>query len=144
MQSLRQARRYGLQFGLSHRYAARSADLAMNLTNIALLILTPILVWRVYSRLKTMMARQRSLEVRHWSGLVVLLSILVLVGADLAAKPATLAWLLLGSAAGVAYGIWGLRLTKYEVTPQGYYFKPPDNPDGLTEFLKAQAGSRGS
>ena len=37
---------------------------------------------------------------------------------------AGVAWLLLGSAAGIAYGIWGLRLTRFEDTDEGCYFTP--------------------
>jgi hypothetical protein len=29
-----------------------------------------------------------------------------------------------GTAAGIAYGVWGLRLTRFEDTGQGYYFTP--------------------
>jgi hypothetical protein len=96
----------------------------MNLMTVALLLLTPLLVWRIYVRLKAMMARQRSIESRHWAGMIVATSIVVVLGADLVPSPEAFAWFALGTCGGIAYGIWGLRLTRYEETDKGYYFKP--------------------
>lgn len=96
----------------------------MNLTTLALLVLTPLLVWRVYSRLKAMMVRQRSIVSRHWTGLGVFTAMVLVPASELARLPESLAWLLVGAAAGIAYGIWGLRLTRFEDTNEGYYFTP--------------------
>lgn len=96
----------------------------MNLTTLALLVLTPFLVWRVYSRLKTMMARQRSIMSRHWTGLGVFLAMVLVSGSEQVSHPPMLGWLVLGTAAGIAYGIWGLRLTRFEQTDEGCYFTP--------------------
>ena len=96
----------------------------MNLTTLALLVLTPLLVWRVYSRLKTMMARQRSIMARHWTGLGVFLGMVLVPASELLARPPMLGWLALGAAFGVAYGVWGLRLTRFEATNEGCYFTP--------------------
>jgi hypothetical protein len=96
----------------------------MNLTTLALLVLTPLLVWRVYSRLKGMMQRQRSIVSRHWTGLGVFMAMVLVPGSELMARPMSLAWLAVGTAAGIAYGVWGLRLTRFEDTDQGYYFTP--------------------
>jgi hypothetical protein len=97
---------------------------SMNLATLALLVLTPFLVWRVYSRLKTMMARQRSIVSRHWTGLGVFSAMVLVPASELVKQPASLAWLLVGTAAGIGYGIWGLRLTRFEDTDEGYYFTP--------------------
>lgn len=96
----------------------------MNLTTLALLVLTPFLVWRVYSRLKTMMARQRSIVSRHWTGLGVFLAMVLVPASELVTRPAMLGWLAVGTAAGIGYGVWGLRLTRFEDTDEGYYFTP--------------------
>jgi hypothetical protein len=96
----------------------------MNITTIALLVLTPILVWRIYSRLKTMMARQRSILSRHWTGLGVFAAMVLVPGSELVSNPAALGWLAVGTAAGIAYGVWGLRLTRFEETREGYFFTP--------------------
>ncbi|MET0857290.1 MAG: hypothetical protein ABWY27_11115 [Telluria sp.] len=96
----------------------------MNLATLALLVLTPFLVWRVYTRLKTMMARQRSIVSRHWTGVGVFTAMVLVPLSELVTSPAMLGWLVLGAAAGIGYGIWGLRLTRFEDTDQGYYFTP--------------------
>jgi hypothetical protein len=96
----------------------------MNLTTLALLVLTPFLVWRVYSRLRTMMARQRSIVSRHWTGLGVFLAMVLVPASELVTRPAMLGWLAIGTAAGIGYAVWGLRLTRFEDTGEGYYFTP--------------------
>ena len=96
----------------------------MNLATLALLALTPLLVWRVYSRLKGMMTRQRSIVSRHLTGLGVFAAMVLVPASELVSQPMSLAWLGTGTAAGIAYGIWGLRLTRFEDTEQGYYFTP--------------------
>jgi hypothetical protein len=97
----------------------------MNLATIALLVLTPFLVWRVYSRLKTAMARQRSIVSRHWTGILVFLAMVLVPASELVNRPAMLGWLALGAAAGIGYAVWGLRKTRFEDTGEGYYFTPP-------------------
>jgi len=42
----------------------------MELTTLALLVLIPLLVWRIYMRLKPLFARQESLMWKHWTGAV--------------------------------------------------------------------------
>jgi hypothetical protein len=96
----------------------------MNLTTLALLVLTPFLVWRVYSRLRSKMMRQRSIVARHWTGLGVFLAMVLVPASDLASRPMGMAWLVAGTAGGIAYGVWGLRLTRFEDTDEGYYFTP--------------------
>lgn len=97
---------------------------SMNLTTLALLVLTPFLVWRIYSRLRTQMSRQRSIVSRHWTGLGVFLAMVLVPASELVTRPTMLAWLALGFAAGIGYGVWGLRLTRFEDTDEGCYFTP--------------------
>lgn len=91
----------------------------MNLSTLALLALIPLLVWRIYARLKGAMARQRSHLARHWCGMAAFSALIVVAGSELLANPAGMAWLAIGSAAGVAYGLWGLRLTRFDDTGPG-------------------------
>ena len=98
--------------------------MTMSLTTLALLALTPILVWRIYARLAVLMRRQRSILTRHYSALIVLVAMVLVPGSELIGDPAALAWLALGTAAGIGYGIWGLRLTRFENTAEGYFFRP--------------------
>lgn len=97
----------------------------MSITTLALILLIPILVWRVYQRLKAQMARQRSIMSRHYTGLLVFGAMLLVPAAGMGERPLSLAALALGAAVGIALGIYGLRRTRFEETDQGYYFTPP-------------------
>lgn len=96
----------------------------MDLTTLALLALTPLLVWRVYLRLKTRMERQRSIISRHYTGLLLFFAMVAVPASELIGNTVPLAALLGGTLAGVALGIYGLRVTRFEDTEQGYYFTP--------------------
>jgi hypothetical protein len=97
----------------------------MNISTLTLLVLTPFLVWRIYSRLRTAMARQRSILSRHWTGLGVFAAMVLVPASELFGRLPMLGWLALGSAAGIAYGVWAFRHTRLEQTEEGYYFTPP-------------------
>lgn len=97
----------------------------MTITTLALLLLTPILVWRIYTRLKTQMARQRSLMTRHYTGVLVFVGMLLVSLAEVLARPAALGSLAAGAALGVFWGVFALRRTVYEETGLGYFFTPP-------------------
>jgi hypothetical protein len=96
----------------------------MEITTIALLALTPVLVWRIYSRLKATMVRQRSILQRHYTGAGVFSVIPLVAAAQVAPELGMLGWLAVGVAGGIAYGIWGLKLTRFETTQEGYFFTP--------------------
>lgn len=101
-----------------------STGKTMDITTIALLALTPILVWRIYTRLKGMMVRQRSIMQRHYTGAGAFTLIPLVAAAQVAPELPLLAWLAVGVAVGIAYGVWGLKLTRFEVVPEGYFFTP--------------------
>lgn len=97
----------------------------MNITTLTLLVLTPFLVWRIYSRLRTAMARQRSIVSRHWTGLLVFAAMVLVPASELLRRLDMLGWLALGTAAGLGYGVWAFQHTRLEATAEGYYFTPP-------------------
>lgn len=97
----------------------------MSITTLALIVLLPVLVWRVYQRLKAQMTRQRSIMSRHYTGLLVFGAMLLVPAAGMGDRPLSLAALALGAVAGIALGIYGLRRTRFEDTAEGYYFTPP-------------------
>lgn len=97
----------------------------MSITTLALILLLPILVWRIYQRLKAQMTRQRSIMSRHYTGLLVFGAMLLVPAAGMGGRPLSLAALALGAVAGIALGIYGLRRTRFEDTAEGYYFTPP-------------------
>jgi hypothetical protein len=96
----------------------------MNLFTLALLVLTPLLVWRIYSRLKAMVVRQQSIMARHWTGLGAFSFFLFVIGSEVIKSPDQAMWLAVGSAGGIGYGIWGLRLTRLQDTDEGMFFTP--------------------
>ena len=97
----------------------------MNITTLALLALTPILVWRIYSRLKTQMARQRSIMSRHYTGALVFGAMILVPLSEVLAQPMELGALAAGTALGVFWGVFALRRTVYEALDAGYFFTPP-------------------
>ena len=96
----------------------------LSVTTLALLVLTPFLVWRVYARLKTQMQRQRSILTRHYTGILVFIAMLVVPASSLLGNTMSLGALAVGMAGGIGYGIWGLKLTRYDETDEGYFFTP--------------------
>lgn len=97
----------------------------MSLTTLALIALVPLLVWRIYSRIKNQMARQRSIVSRHYTGVIVFAAMVLVPGTELGDRPFQLAALAAGAIAGIALGSYGLRRTRFEDTPEGYFFTPP-------------------
>ena len=113
-----------LRADLAYNLAFAPPRRPMNMYTLALLVLTPLLVWRVHGRLKAMVVRQRSIVSRHWTGLAVFTALLLVVASELQSRSASMAWLAVGAAGGIGYGIWGFRLTRLEDTEQGLYFTP--------------------
>jgi hypothetical protein len=80
--------------------------------------------WRLYSRVKRMVGRQRLSKVRPWVTLCLfpLLVALLLLGS--LSHPYVALALFAGVVAGAALGMYGLRLTKFEQTPLGLFYTP--------------------
>jgi len=96
----------------------------MSITTLALIILLPVLVWRIYTRLKSQMTRQRSIMSRHYTGLLVFGAMVLVPVASLGGQPTALLALLGGAVMGGFLGIYGLRRTRFEDSAEGYYFTP--------------------
>ena len=100
----------------------------MDLSHPATLLLpaaiAALVAWRLYSRVRRMVGRQRLSKVRPWVTLCVfpLLIALLLVGSF--SHPYVALALIGGVMVGVALGIYGLRLTKFEQTPEGLFYTP--------------------
>jgi hypothetical protein len=97
----------------------------MSLTTLALIALFPLLVWRIYQRLKKQLGRQRSILSRHYTGLLVFVGALLIPLPDLGNQPFSLAALAAGAIAGILLGMYGLCKTRFEDTPEGYFVTPP-------------------
>jgi cytochrome b561 len=107
----------------------------MSLTTLALIFLVPFLVWRIYQRLKRQMVRQRSIMSRHYTGLLVFGAMLVVPVTELGDRPLSLAALALGAIAGIGLASYGLRRTRFEDTPEGYFFTVPQRMGVLVAML---------
>jgi len=84
----------------------------------------PLILWRVYARVRRNIGRQRSRAWRHWFG-VTLFPLLVLLFALVALRsPLAEGALWGGVAVGVALAIAGLRLTRFERTADGFFYTP--------------------
>lgn len=96
----------------------------METTTLALLVLIPLLVWRIYARLRQLTGRRRSRLWRHWGA--ALLGPALLGALALAAMPDRLALSCLGAGAlaGAWCGWWEMRLTRFENNRQGLFHTP--------------------
>jgi hypothetical protein len=83
-----------------------------------------LIAWRLYARVRRSIGRQRLSRVRPWITLVVFPTLVVLFA--VAARTATVAETCLagGLALGVGLGVLGMRLTRFEVTPEGLFYTP--------------------
>jgi len=72
----------------------------MTQSNIIMLAMTPLIMWRVYKRVQRLTVRQQSRMWRHWFGVIFLPLALLTMSVFQAAHPAALASLLGGVAGG--------------------------------------------
>jgi hypothetical protein len=96
----------------------------MQISNLAVAALVVLIAWRLYSRFRRMVGRQRYRRWRTALTLTLFPVVVLLVGLGASAHPAALEGLAGGVALGVALGVLGLKLTRYEVTPLGRYYTP--------------------
>lgn len=91
---------------------------------LTLIVLSPLLVWRVYARFKRMVGRQRLSKVRPWITLTIFPALTVLLLFVVRANPERLWAIAGGLMGGAALGVYGLRKTKFEPTKQGLFYTP--------------------
>jgi uncharacterized membrane protein YiaA len=97
----------------------------LTVTTVVLLILIPLLVWRIYMRLKMLFARQESVMWRHWSSAVFFPIVLASAASSMLANPPALSMLGGAVVIGGWLGVYGLKKTRYEITERGYFFTAP-------------------
>jgi hypothetical protein len=91
-----------------------------------LLLLVPLIAWRVWVRIRRGMSRQPLRVARQWIALVLLpipIGLLLVAGAS---RPIALVGLCVGLAAGIVLAMWGLRLTRFERDEFGKFWYTPD------------------
>lgn len=93
-------------------------------TTIALAVAIPLILWRLYSRIRRLVGRQKSKLWRHWVTVIFFPSIVVLLGIVALHNTITLASLVAGVATGIGLAVWGLKRTRFESTPEGFFYTP--------------------
>jgi len=93
-------------------------------STVTLLVLLPLIAWRVYARFRRMVGRQRLSKVRPWITLAIFPALLVLLAVAALTHPERLLWLAGGVGLGAALGVFGLSKTRFEPTPQGLFYTP--------------------
>ena len=88
------------------------------------LLIGALVIWRFYSRVRRMVVRQKLSKVRPWITICVLPVVVALFVKSALAQPLSMAALLGGVVVGIGLGIYGLRLTRFENTPDGMYYTP--------------------
>jgi len=91
---------------------------------LTVILVVALVAWRVYSRVRRVIGRQRLSAVRPWITVVVFPLIAVLVLLTSLVHPMTGLALLAGAVVGTGLGIYGTRLTRFEVTPAGLFYTP--------------------
>jgi hypothetical protein len=90
-------------------------------STVTLLVLLPLIAWRVYARFRRMVGRQRLSKIRPWVTLAVFPALLLLLCFATHAHLVRLWWLAGGLGLGALLGIFGLRKTRFEPTPKGLF-----------------------
>jgi hypothetical protein len=93
-------------------------------STLAVFALIPLLAWRVYMRFRRMVGRQRLSPARPWITLGIFSAVIVALAFATHGHPERLVWLAAGAPAGACLGLYGLRITRFEPTPQGLFFTP--------------------
>lgn len=91
---------------------------------VILVLLAALIGWRLYRRFRRLVGRQRLSRVRPWIQVTLLPLLIGMLGWLSALNPARLTWLAAGVAAGAALAIYGLKLTRFEATPEGFFYTP--------------------
>jgi hypothetical protein len=96
----------------------------MNQPSPVLYLVIPLILWRIYARVRRNIGRQKSRAWRHWFSVAFFPLLVVLIAATSAANALAEGALLGGAAGGVALAFYGVKLTRFEVNPNGYYYTP--------------------
>ena len=91
---------------------------------LTVVLVVALVAWRFYARMRRMIGRQRLSTGRPWFTIVMLPGVLVLLLATGALHPMTGAAVAGGLVAGIALGLLGTRLTRFEATPTGLFYTP--------------------
>ncbi|AIY43961.1 hypothetical protein LT85_4803 [Collimonas arenae] len=83
-----------------------------------------LIVWRMYSRVRRMVTRQRMSNRRTWIRIAFFSILIAALLFASAIHPMHAAALVGGVAVGAVLGWYGIRLTRFEQTPEGLFYTP--------------------
>jgi hypothetical protein len=91
-----------------------------------LLLFSPLIIWRIYSRLRRAVGRQKLTRIRPWLTVSIIPLSLGTIGAFaiMFGDPWASISLVAGIFSGLGLAFYGLHMTKFEKTENGYYFTP--------------------
>ena len=96
----------------------------MTSSTAVLVVLVPLVGWRMYSRVRRLVGRQRSRAWRHWTAAILFPLLVALFALASISNPLALGALAGACAIGIALGLLGLRLTRFERTAEGWFYTP--------------------
>lgn len=96
----------------------------MQTQSLVVLALIPLILWRMYSRVRRLVGRQRSIAWRHWTTALLFPLLLLALLASAIGRPLTEAALGGGVAVGAVLAVYGLRLTRFESSAEGLFYTP--------------------
>jgi len=87
-------------------------------------VAVPIIVWRMYSRIRRNIGRQTLGKWRPWVTLTLFPLLVILISLGAATQPMRLLAMAGGIVAGAVLGVFGTKHTKFENTPEGIFYTP--------------------
>ncbi len=96
----------------------------MDLRQVTPYLIAALVVWSIYRRMRRSFGRQRVRDGFLWLRIGILTLLAALIGTQVARDVDLLGILLAGIAGGVVLGYFGLKHTKFEVTPEGRFYTP--------------------
>jgi hypothetical protein len=96
----------------------------MTNTNIVMIALAPLLMYRIYKRVHRLTVRQKSRMWRHWCAVTLFPLLLLVLGVMLSFNAMALAGLAGGAAIGALLGVVGLRRTGFERIGSDFFYTP--------------------
>ncbi|HEV8544593.1 MAG TPA: hypothetical protein VGR78_19560 [Verrucomicrobiae bacterium] len=109
----------------------------MNPSVIFPIVLTALIAWRIYRRVRRSIGRQR-LQIRRVIISIIMFSVFTVLMAFFSSRyPAVLAGFGGGVAAGTVLGMIGIRLTRFETSAEGRFYTPSARIGVALAFLLA-------
>ncbi|XLZ68066.1 hypothetical protein ABT364_16110 [Massilia sp. SR12] len=97
----------------------------LTVTTVVLLILIPVLAWRIYMRLKMVFRRQESVAWRHWVAAAGLPMLLLAAAQSMLGNLPALSMMAGGVLAGAWLARFALKKTRFENNGLTLHFTPP-------------------